>query len=274
MIPYFEQPSLHLFGPFTIHAFGVLVVTGILTGNVWLTKRAKLAKWPEKLISALPTYVVAYGLIGSHILEVLFYHPERLIEEGPIVLIQFWKGMSSFGGFLSGTLGFFMCMRKYKPKLPKLHYADVVAEGLLIGFTIGRIGCTIAHDHIGRTTEFFLAFIYPDGPRHNLGFEEFIYLACVVIPAILWINRRKFFSGVSMVMIILLYTPVRFFLDFLRNTDRLESDVRYLGLTPAQYAAIGVFITGIYFLHQLRLQARASNQLLIGPALPPDQRPL
>jgi prolipoprotein diacylglyceryltransferase len=29
VLPYFEQPKLHL-GPITIHAFGVLVATGIL----------------------------------------------------------------------------------------------------------------------------------------------------------------------------------------------------------------------------------------------------
>jgi phosphatidylglycerol:prolipoprotein diacylglycerol transferase len=39
----------------------------------------------------------------------------------------------------------------------------------------------------------------------------------------------------------LLYAPLRFGLDFLR-----ADDVRYAGLTPAQYVMIGLFAAGIF----------------------------
>ena len=43
----------------------------------------------------------------------------------------------------------------------------------------------------------------------------------------------------------MLYTPARFFLDFLRNDDLSSADVRWGGLTPAQYGSIGIFLVGV-----------------------------
>ena len=46
----------------------------------------------------------------------------------------------------------------------------------------------------------------------------------------------------------LMYTPVRFFLDYLRATDVSAPDVRYAGLTPAQYASVLMFVLSIIWL--------------------------
>jgi phosphatidylglycerol:prolipoprotein diacylglycerol transferase len=42
----------------------------------------------------------------------------------------------------------------------------------------------------------------------------------------------------------MLYAPVRFLLDGLRNVDLEHQDARYLGLTPAQYFCVGMFFAG------------------------------
>jgi hypothetical protein len=43
----------------------------------------------------------------------------------------------------------------------------------------------------------------------------------------------------------LLYGAGRFALDFLRATDRTDSDPRYLGLTLAHYCSLGIFLFGL-----------------------------
>ena len=52
----------------------------------------------------------------------------------------------------------------------------------------------------------------------------------------------------------MLYAPVRFSLDFLRSTDLgvNRSDIRYLGLTPAQYLAMAMFVGGLSILLWMR----------------------
>jgi len=126
---------------------------------------------------------------------------------------------------------------------------------------IGRIACALAHDHPGTVTRFPLAIslrtaqareyitgVYADAGRlaelppaqtlaqygfHDLGWYEFLYLAAVVVPVMLLLGRRARAPGFFLGTFILLYMPVRFSLDFLR-----VADVRYAGLTPAQWAAL------------------------------------
>ena len=46
--------------------------------------------------------------------------------------------------------------------------------------------------------------------------------------------------GFYCVLLPLAYAPVRFFLDFLRATPLEGGDVRYAGLTPAQWSSIAM----------------------------------
>ena len=41
------------------------------------------------------------------------------------------------------------------------------------------------------------------------------------------------------------YAPIRFVMDFLRNTDLDQADVRWAGLTPAQYGMVVLTVVGV-----------------------------
>ena len=97
----------------------------------------------------------------AHLVSVIFYFPER-IKENPLVLLNVWSGLSSFGGFLGAFLAFLYYTKK--EKIPRLPYADSVALGLAVGWIFGRTGCFTAHDHPGRHTSFFLSVNYPGRP--------------------------------------------------------------------------------------------------------------
>ena len=47
-------------------------------------------------------------------------------------------------------------------------------------------------------------------------------------------------------LLALLYGVSRFCLDFLRATDLAYVDARYFGLTPAQYACLGLMAWGVF----------------------------
>jgi phosphatidylglycerol---prolipoprotein diacylglyceryl transferase len=171
------------------------------------------------------------------------------------VLLGFWNGMSSFGGFAGALLGLgFYYGWSRRPWLPA---ADLLAQGLVVGWVFGRLGCTLVHDHIGRPSEFLLAVRFPDGPRHDLGLYELLYTLVVLVPAVVVLNRRPRAPGTSVAVLALLYAPVRFLLDFLRQTDLPGADARYLGLTVAQYGCLVLAGIGIGLLVRIRRRTLA-----------------
>jgi len=65
-----------------------------------------------------------------------------------------------------------------------------------------------------------------------------------------WYARKPRAEGRLIGMFALLYSPVRFGLDFLRATDSARPDERYAGLTPAQWACLAAFALAIWLLRR------------------------
>lgn len=243
MIPYFNGHLFDVFG-LSIHMFGVLVAIGVLFGDRIVVKEGVKRGLDERDVKFMNARIVIGGFIMAHLVSVIFYFPER-IKENPLVLLNIWSGLSSFGGFLGAALAFVYYTRR--EKIPALRYADAVALGLVVGWIFGRTGCFTAHDHPGLHTTFFLAVKYPDGPRHDLGLDELLFT--IVIAVVLFRYARKpRVPGRVIGLFATLYAPVRFGLDFLRARDVARPDERYAGLTPAQWACILCLALGIWLL--------------------------
>lgn len=261
MIPYFEQPSLSV-GPITIHAFGAVVAAAVYAGLVIGARRFSRLGLDRALGERLAWWAVVGGILGAHLFSVLLYFPHKVVEN-PLILFKLWEDISSFGGILGGILGIWLFFRLKARDIDaptRLAYLDVAAFVFPVSLMVGRIACTLAHDHPGTVSSFPLAVslesadarayitrVYADAGRlaelppppalvqlgfHDLGWYEFLFLAAVVVPAVLLLDRRPRRPGFFLVAFTLLYMPVRFLLDFLR-----VGDVRYAGLTPAQWAA-------------------------------------
>ena len=245
MIPFFDIRLDELIG-LPIHLFGILVAIGVFLGDRIVVAEGQKRGLDPRDVRYLNARMVIGGFIMAHLVSVIFYFPER-IKESPWVLLNIWSGLSSFGGFVGAAITFLYFSKK--EKIPRLPYADVVALGLAVGWIFGRLGCTTAHDHPGRHTSFFLAVRYPDGPRHDLGFDEF--LLTIVMTAILFAYAKKPRpAGRIIGLFATMYAPVRFGLDFLRATDVTRPDERYAGLTPAQWACMGALGVGIWLLRR------------------------
>lgn len=238
MIPYFKQPSLEV-GPLTFHAFGAMVVLAILAGSWMIQKRSEEQGLDPDKSYNMVTWTLIGGFIFSHIVETVVYHPEKL-QEDPFSIFYLWEGMSSFGGFLGAAIGIYFYSQKYLKPGEWWRYIDAVAWGFPFGWIFGRTGCTIALDHPGTETDFFLGFERANGTViHNLGLYEMLYT--VLIAALFWFMRKKrFYSGFWVGFLWTVYAPVRFMLDFVRIRD-----VKYGGLTPGQWGAIAMFMISI-----------------------------
>lgn len=273
MIPYFPQPEIDLFGLLTIHAFGTIVAVAVIVGWQMVVARTRAKGLDPGLIQGLLSYVVLCGFVVAHIYSVLAYFPREAMLD-PLLLLKFWEDISSFGGFVGGLLGFWVFFR-FKARdvdaTTRLHYMDVVAYVFPFAWAIGRIACSVAHDHPGTVTTFplaislkspeaqaYIAFFYREAGRleelpppaalsrmafHDLGWYEFLYMACLMIPVFLALGRKPRPPGFFLIAFTLLYVPPRFLLDFLRI-----GDARYFGLTPGQHAGIAVFLAALFFM--------------------------
>ena len=247
MIPYFPPPEIAI-GPFRLHAFGLLVSVGVMLGMLFTYRQGARMQIPRGEISRLGLWVLVPAFIGSAAFNVLIYRPELLAQRGAGALFNFTQGMSSFGGFIFAALG--GAVYAWRAGRSWLRLADVAIQGLTVGWIFGRLGCTLVHDHPGKLSNFFLAFDYPEGARHNLGFYEFLWTLLVMLPVMLFMNRKATYRpGIYVAAFALLYGPARFLLDFLRLS---ANDPRYAGLTIAQYCCILLVGAGIWILRRPR----------------------
>jgi len=249
MLPYFELRVITLPGGIELAAFGTLVATGVFAGVGFAERRVRAVGLPLRTLHEAIGWALVPGFALAHLVALLPHasHPSEL---SPELLLQFWNGMSSFGGFAGALLGLWLRYRREPCVL--LTLAEVLAPALVVGWVFGRLGCTLVHDHVGSLSDFPLAIRFSGGARHDLGFYELLYTLVVLLPAVLVLARRPRRPGATIAWIALLYAPARFLGDFLRNLDLPGADVRYAGLTLAQYGCIVLAGVGLSFAARLR----------------------
>jgi phosphatidylglycerol:prolipoprotein diacylglycerol transferase len=235
VIPYYKFPEASL-GPVPLDPWGILVTLGFMVGlEVARARGIKLGLDVRDIVDGVVA-TVGMGFVVGHLVHVLAYHPEKIEQEGIVTLAKLWAGFSSFGGFLGAVIGCTLFFRVLRPR-PFWPHADVVMYAFPFGWIFGRLGCFAAHDHIGKLTDFPLAVAFPQGTRHDLGLYEALW-TMVIASTFYALGRRKRPPALFAMTWCFMYAPVRFGLDFLRNTDLPSADVRWHGLTPAQWGCI------------------------------------
>ncbi len=260
LIPYIHAPErtlvedLPLIGPLKLQLFGPLVATGVIIGWRQCLKYAKKKDIDEFLFRDYLFWMLVFAFVISHLVSVIFYFPER-IKEDPIVLVQVWNGLSSVGGFFGAFIGMMWYLKKHKQ--PIIVYADATIYGLLVGWCFGRAGCSVVHDHPGRVVEpgtFLAVGEWPDGTwRYDLGLLEFMFALTLMLVLYFGVDVHKKRPGWLVGVVVTAYAPFRFVLDFFR-ADEIASkviqtpDVRYAGLTTAQWFTVAFLLAGLWLL--------------------------
>lgn len=275
-VPFFQLGSI---GP--IQSFGIIVAAGVLIGAALLRRYAEWHGVSDDDIRGITGWITVTGFLGAHLFDVLAYQWDELMKD-PVLLVKLWSGISSYGGFLGGALGFAIYV--WWKRLPVRLFADISLVGLLPAFSIGRIGCTVVSDHVGaavKDPDVWYSFLAMDYPREaatnaniahlfhrtpetvqhvlawNLGLVELLYLV-PVNALVLWLafrSSKRVPAGFVAVMIGLLYAPVRFYMDYLRPEN---SDPRHFGLTFAQWSSILAFLVSGYVAAKILQNGKAA----------------
>jgi len=77
MLPFFEQPALHL-GSLTIHAFGVAVAVGLWLSLAMAERRFVRTSLDPTIGARLGGWMLGGGFLGAHLFSVLLYFPTQL----------------------------------------------------------------------------------------------------------------------------------------------------------------------------------------------------
>ncbi len=248
--------ELPVLGTTTLHVFAVLIWLGLLVG---LLVAAWFAKTHDRSVEQtlnLGLYLVLFSFPISYVLNAAFYLPEafRNLAGHPVELFQAKLGWSMFGGIVGAIVG--ALVWKWRTGGSILRVGDAAAFAGPFGWFFARLGCFLTHDHPGRVTDFFLAVADfrtgtpPYQPRHDLGLYDCIVIAAIaVVFAVL--SRKPRPDGFYVALLPILYAPCRFMLDFLRAPVAEGGDIRYAGLTPGQYAAVGLFVAGVVIMRRI-----------------------
>ncbi len=279
LIPYITLPELpllpaHLFGnfpsiPITIKPFGALVATGVYLGAYLTLKRARRIGLDEKAMSSFIAWIIGAGFIGGHVLDEVFYYPQRLIDD-PLSIFKLWDGLSSFGGFTGGVIAMVIWRVRFRARI--LPYADNMASMFPVGWAFGRSGCATAHDHPGLLSDSWLAVKYPGGGRFDLGLLELL-LTIPIMLCFLQLAKKPRPWGFFLALLCVVYAPLRFALDFLREHDPVPGDMRgaidprYFYLTPAQWECFALLGLGIFLLYRV-LGAVSRGEGFESPSIP------
>jgi phosphatidylglycerol---prolipoprotein diacylglyceryl transferase len=245
----FTIPIIH----FPVHAYGFMLALSFLLG-IWIASaRAKRAGLNPVVIADVGFWVILAAIVGSRAYYVLLHFEEF---QGDLLAIvnPFQHGMVGIGGLVmyGGFIGAILAAVIYfhKKKIPFLPYADASAPSVALGVALTRIGCFLngccygsAAGHGGVTFpvssaagmyqhEIHAAGLYPSQLYESAG-------GLLIFLLLLLIGRKKPFTGFLFFGIGLLYSVLRFAVDFSRFYGTGE---RLGGLSHNQIVCIILFV--------------------------------
>ena len=241
------HPVLFKLGPLKIYTYGFFVFLGISLGLVFALKESKKEGIPRDRILDLIFWMLLYSFLSSRILYIVINF--RYFIQEPLGFIFSGSGFVFYGGLLGGTIAALFFINKYK--LPLFKTFDILSCSLVLGHSLGRIGCFFYGCCYGVITNSFIGVLFPVGsPAGSVGnplvpvqlISSFFLIVIFVL--LLLIRDRKLFDGEVFAAYIILYSLFRFIIEFYRSDPRGF----FLSLSVAQWLSLLFFCAGLVFL--------------------------
>lgn len=251
---------LNIFG-LKLYSYGFLIAAGFLLALWFMTYEAKrLNENPEKYID-LSFYILIAGIIGSRIVHVLFDDP-AYYSKNPWDVIKIWQGgLTFYGGLITAIpLGIYL-LKKYN--LPLWKSTDILGAAIPIGMAFGRLGCFSAGCCYGKETTLpiGITFINPESlarlgiPLHPTQLYE-SFGDILIFGILFFLRKKKSFNGQIFWTFTLLYSILRFFVEFYRGDQRGYFFNNLL--STSQAIGIPLALLSVFMLYSLKKKATLS----------------
>ena len=263
-------PELFRIGSFPINTYGVFLALAFLSAILITARLAERDGLPRQKIWDLCLWMLLAALVGSKIL-MLFTEPEYREQPLQLLSLDFLRsGGVFYGGLLGAVLAGYLLIRHYK--LPWWKTADACAPGIALGNFFGRQGCFAAGCCWGKPTDLPWGVKFTELGHQITGvptdahlhptqlYESFAML--LVFFFLLWLHKRKRFSGQVILAYALIYSVIRFAIEFVRDDPR--GDILGLttltGLSTSQMISIVIGISALIILIIRRRRAQQTEQ--------------
>ncbi|MEM9325548.1 MAG: prolipoprotein diacylglyceryl transferase [Bacteroidota bacterium] len=218
-------PEIVSFGDFTLYAYGLLIMTGAVTGYLYLRRTAhqELGADPEK-IQMLAVWIILAAFVGG---KLFFYleKPSFYFFPPSNMLVNFRTGFVFYGSLLFAFPVAFWYFRKEKwPVWPML---DLLAITATIVHAFGRMGCFLAGCCYGlpSTQPWGVTFSHKSSkaPLHESLHPTQLYSVFLIVSifgVLMMFKRHKRFEGQLFFIYIILYAAGRSIIEIFRGDLR------------------------------------------------------
>jgi phosphatidylglycerol:prolipoprotein diacylglycerol transferase len=241
------HPILISIGSFHLPTYGTLLVLAILGGIYTAIRLGRRVGLDSALILDFCTWLILVALVGAKVLMILTDWTYYRANPGDIFsLSTLMAGGVFYGGFLAAL--FFTLWYVRVQKLSFWRLADVLAPGVALGQSVGRLGCFSAGCDYGKPTNAAWGVVFTSNFAHEVGgvplgvrlhpaqlYES--VATFVIFGLLLWWFPRKKRTGDVFLAYVGLYAVARFFLEFLRGDEDRGFVFHHL-LSTSQFIAL------------------------------------
>jgi len=233
-------------------------------------KKVEVTVHPYELMSNMVIWAAVWGFLGAKIFDNL-EHWDSFIQN-PIEGLLSFSGLTFYGGLICG--GAAVLYIAHKNGIKPLHMLDVGGPGMMLAYSVGRIGCHLSGDGdwgivnlhpkpFSWLPDWLWAYTYPNNvAMEGVPIPDCVGKFCNVLPQpvyptplyeviaafliflILWKIRHHIKLPGMLFGIYLMFNAVeRFFIELIRVNTKYT--VGGLSFTQAELIAVILFLAGV-----------------------------
>lgn len=234
-------------------------------------KTVEVTQHPYELMGSLIVWAAVWGFLGAKIFDNL-EHWDSFVAD-PINSLLSFSGLTFYGGLICGGAAVLYIARKNGVKV--LHMLDIGGPGMMLAYSVGRIGCHMSGDGDWGITnlnpkpfswlpDWLWAYKYPNNVAnegipipgcigkfcHELAQPAYptpLYevIVCFILFLILWkIRDRIKLPGMMFGIYLMMNGVERFFIELIRvNTKYNVAGIQF---TQAEFLSCIMFLSGLF----------------------------
>jgi phosphatidylglycerol:prolipoprotein diacylglycerol transferase len=261
-------PRLFTIGDvFTLHTYGLLVALGLLAGIYVAGRFAPRVGVSREHVWNLGVYMALAGLVGAKVFLVFsewsYYgaHPGQIFSAATLHAGGAWHGGLLFAVAVAAWY-------TWKHHLGFAALSDAYAPGIAFGHIFGRLGCFSAGCCWGKPTDVPWAVTFTNPyANHVVGVPLGVPLhptqlyeagaEVVIFLLLVWLWRRRSFSGQIFAAYLMLYAVARFVIEFFRGDPRGGFFFHGTLSLPQVVSVVLFIVAAAFWLYQRRHAAPA-----------------